>query len=133
MEGASMDEKEIDGKYTVDEQIVGPTTNFAKIYPSLSSTMLQQEFTHSTCPEMKAREWLSLSIAHGNDGAKIMGNATSSYTAPKTSMSLLAIDHIFYTINSTTTLLNSHRVFPSQCVSLPSIDSTLFDLYPPNP
>ena len=32
-------------------------------------TMLQQECTRSTCPEMKAGEWLYLCVAHGNDGA----------------------------------------------------------------
>ena len=32
-------------------------------------TMLQQECTRSTCPEMKAGEWLYLCVAHGNEGA----------------------------------------------------------------
>lgn len=32
-------------------------------------TMLQQECTRTTCPEMKAGEWLYLCVAHGNDGA----------------------------------------------------------------
>lgn len=32
-------------------------------------TMLQQECTRSTCPEMKAGEWLYLCVAHGNDGS----------------------------------------------------------------
>lgn len=31
--------------------------------------MLQQECTRSSCPEMKAGEWLYLCVAHGNDGA----------------------------------------------------------------
>jgi len=32
-------------------------------------TMLQQECTRSSCPQMKAGEWLYLCVAHGNDGA----------------------------------------------------------------
>jgi len=32
-------------------------------------TMLQQECTRQSCPEMKAGEWLYLCVAHGNDGA----------------------------------------------------------------
>ncbi|KAJ7217577.1 hypothetical protein B0H12DRAFT_1241700 [Mycena haematopus] len=32
-------------------------------------TMLQQVCTRTTCPEMKAGEWLYLCVAHGNDGA----------------------------------------------------------------
>lgn len=32
-------------------------------------TMLQQECTRVTCPEMKAGEWLYLCVAHGNGGA----------------------------------------------------------------
>jgi hypothetical protein len=31
-------------------------------------TMLQQECKRTTCPEMKAGEWLYLCVAHGNDG-----------------------------------------------------------------
>jgi hypothetical protein len=32
-------------------------------------TMLQQECTRATCPEMKAGEWMYLCVAHGNEGA----------------------------------------------------------------
>ena len=32
-------------------------------------TTLQQECTCASCPEVKAREWLYLCVAHGNDGA----------------------------------------------------------------
>ena len=32
-------------------------------------TMLQQECSRATCPEMKAGEWMYLCVAHGNDGA----------------------------------------------------------------
>ena len=57
-----------------------PLTNSLKLYlyPSrrlaqdLSHpliTMLQQECTRATCPEMKAGEWMYLCVAHGNDGA----------------------------------------------------------------
>jgi hypothetical protein len=31
-------------------------------------TMLQQECSRDTCPEMKAGEWMYLCVAHGNDG-----------------------------------------------------------------
>ncbi len=41
-------------------------------------TMLQQECTRSTCPEMKAGEWLYLCVAHGNEGAmEVCTDATS--------------------------------------------------------
>ena len=30
---------------------------------------LQQECTRTSCPEMKAGEWMYLCVAHGNDGA----------------------------------------------------------------
>lgn len=32
-------------------------------------TMLQQECTRQSCPEMKAGEWLYLCVAHGNEGS----------------------------------------------------------------
>ena len=32
-------------------------------------TMLQQECMRSTCPEMKAGEWVYLRVAHRNEGA----------------------------------------------------------------
>ena len=32
-------------------------------------TMLQQECTRASCPEMKAGEWLYLCVAHGSDSA----------------------------------------------------------------
>ena len=36
-------------------------------YPLI--TLLQQECTRQSCPEMKAGEWLYLCVAHGNGGA----------------------------------------------------------------
>ena len=36
-------------------------------YPLI--TLLQQECTRTTCPEMKAGEWQYLCVAHGTDGA----------------------------------------------------------------
>ena len=33
-------------------------------------TTLQQECNRSTCPEMKAGEWLYICVAHGEDGAR---------------------------------------------------------------
>ncbi|KAK7436033.1 hypothetical protein VKT23_019335 [Stygiomarasmius scandens] len=62
-------------------------------------TMLQQECTRTTCPEMKAGEWLYLCVAHGNDGAMEQ---------------CCAIDYILHTIDSATALLNSPRAFPSR-------------------
>ncbi|KAF4563859.1 hypothetical protein EYR36_003103 [Pleurotus pulmonarius] len=62
-------------------------------------TMLQQECTRATCPEMKAGEWLYLCVAHGTDGAM---------------ESCCAIDYILHTLDSATALLNSPRTFPSR-------------------
>ncbi|KAG1871397.1 Mob1/phocein [Suillus subluteus] len=66
-------------------------------------TMLQQECTRNTCPEMKAGEWLYLCVAHGNDGAMEQ---------------CCAIDYILHTLDSATALLNSPRAFPSR-LSIP--------------
>ncbi|KAG1906212.1 Mob1/phocein [Suillus fuscotomentosus] len=66
-------------------------------------TMLQQECTRITCPEMKAGEWLYLCVAHGNDGAMEQ---------------CCAIDYILHTLDSATALLNSPRAFPSR-LSIP--------------
>jgi hypothetical protein len=41
-------------------------------------TMLQQVCTRTTCPEMKAGEWLYLCVAHGNDGAMEVSYRTRS-------------------------------------------------------
>ncbi|KAH9852492.1 Mob1/phocein, partial [Lenzites betulinus] len=67
-------------------------------------TMLQQECTRNSCPEMKAGEWLYLCVAHGNDGAMEQ---------------CCAIDYILHTLDSATALLNSPRAFPSR-ISVPS-------------
>ncbi|KAG2363949.1 Mob1/phocein [Suillus spraguei] len=67
-------------------------------------TMLQQECTRITCPEMKAGEWLYLCVAHGNDGAMEQ---------------CCAIDYILHTLDSATALLNSPRAFPSR-LSIPA-------------
>lgn len=67
-------------------------------------TMLQQECTRVTCPEMKAGEWLYLCVAHGNDGAMEQ---------------CCAIDYILHTLDSATALLNSPRAFPSR-LSIPT-------------
>lgn len=40
-------------------------------------TMLQQECTRQTCPEMKAGEWLYLCVAHGAEGAMEVRNSSS--------------------------------------------------------
>ncbi|KAF8886774.1 Mob1/phocein [Infundibulicybe gibba] len=62
-------------------------------------TMLQQECSRASCPEMKAGEWLYLCVAHGNDGAMEQ---------------CCAIDYILHTLDSATVLLNSPRAFPSR-------------------
>ncbi|KAJ7310098.1 Mob1/phocein [Mycena albidolilacea] len=62
-------------------------------------TSLQQVCTRTTCPEMKAGEWLYLCVAHGNDGAMEQ---------------CCAIDYILHTLDSATALLNSPRAFPSR-------------------
>ncbi|KAI0305277.1 Mob1/phocein [Multifurca ochricompacta] len=67
-------------------------------------TMLQQECTRATCPEMKAGEWMYLCVAHGNDGAMEQ---------------CCAIDYILHTVDSATALLNSPRAFPSR-ISIPA-------------
>ncbi|EGO29097.1 hypothetical protein SERLADRAFT_346076, partial [Serpula lacrymans var. lacrymans S7.9] len=66
-------------------------------YPLI--TTLQQECTRTSCPEMKAGEWLYLCVAHGNDGAMEQ---------------CCAIDYILHTLDSATALLNSPRAFPSR-------------------
>ncbi|TDL19587.1 Mob1/phocein [Rickenella mellea] len=67
-------------------------------------TLLQQECTRQSCPEMKAGEWLYLCVAHGNDGAMEQ---------------CCAIDYILHTLDSATALLNSPRTFPSR-ISIPA-------------
>ncbi|CAK5266103.1 unnamed protein product [Mycena citricolor] len=62
-------------------------------------TSLQQVCNRSTCPEMKAGEWLYLCVAHGNEGAMEQ---------------CCAIDYILHTLDSATALLNSPRAFPSR-------------------
>ena len=49
-------------------------------------TMLQQECTRATCPEMKAGEWMYLCVAHGNDGA--MEASLGIFHEPKKTISL---------------------------------------------
>jgi hypothetical protein len=49
-------------------------------------TMLQQECTRATCPEMKAGEWMYLCVAHGNDGA--MEASLVIFHEPKTKLYL---------------------------------------------
>ena len=42
--------------------------------------MLQQECGRTTCPEMKAGEWLYLCVAHGTDGAMEVSQPVPSRT-----------------------------------------------------
>ncbi|THU86987.1 Mob1/phocein, partial [Dendrothele bispora CBS 962.96] len=101
-EGGIADEKEkMEAKVTVDEPcwIYEQLRRLAQDLSHPLITMLQQECTRSTCPEMKAGEWLYLCVAHGNDGAMEQ---------------CCAIDYILHTIDSATALLNSPRAFPSR-------------------
>ncbi|KAJ3576698.1 hypothetical protein NP233_g246 [Leucocoprinus birnbaumii] len=68
-------------------------------------TTLQQECSRTTCPEMKAGEWLYLCVAHGTEGAMEQ---------------CCAIDYILHTLDSATALLNSSRAFPSRLQIPPS-------------
>ncbi|KAF5350781.1 hypothetical protein D9758_010335 [Tetrapyrgos nigripes] len=104
--GSSTEEKEksTDSKkneVTVDEPcwIYEQLRRLAQDLSHPLITTLQQECNRSTCPEMKAGEWLYLCVAHGNDGAMEQ---------------CCAIDYILHTIDSATALLNSPRAFPSR-------------------
>ncbi|CAI2167423.1 18015_t:CDS:2 [Funneliformis geosporum] len=61
---------------------------------------LEVECTRQSCPEMKADEWQYLCAAH---------------QAPT---NCCAIDYIVHTLDGATTLLNSHKYFPSR-ISIP--------------
>ncbi|KAF8340703.1 uncharacterized protein EI90DRAFT_2101331 [Cantharellus anzutake] len=65
---------------------------------------LQQECNRSTCPEMKADEWMYLCVAHSG------GTPVEQ---------CCAIDYIVHTLDSATALLNSPRAFPSR-ISIPN-------------
>ncbi|KAL4068557.1 Mob1/phocein [Scleroderma yunnanense] len=75
-------------------------------------TSLQQECTRSSCPQMKAGEWLYLCVAHGNGGALEQ---------------CCAIDYILHTLDNATALLNSPRAFPSR-LSIPQTSYCHFSL-----
>ncbi|EMD31873.1 hypothetical protein CERSUDRAFT_119153 [Gelatoporia subvermispora B] len=77
-------------------------------YPLI--TMLQQECSRATCPDMKAGEWQYLCVAHGTDGAMEQ---------------CCAIDYILHTLDSATALLNSPRAFPSR-LSIPQASQRHF-------
>ncbi|KAI8050398.1 Mob1/phocein [Syncephalis plumigaleata] len=57
---------------------------------------LESECTKESCPEMKADEWLFLCAAHLQPQA------------------CCAIDYAFHTLDGATSLLNSHKYFPSR-------------------
>ncbi|KAF9442891.1 Mob1/phocein, partial [Macrolepiota fuliginosa MF-IS2] len=95
-------EKEKDEKdVTVDEAcwIYEQLRRLAQDLTHPLITTLQQECSRTTCPEMKAGEWLYLCVAHGNEGAMEQ---------------CCAIDYILHTLDSATALLNSPRAFPSR-------------------
>jgi hypothetical protein len=47
-------------------------------------TTLQQECSRTTCPEMKAGEWLYLCVAHGTEGAMEVSTLVLSTSPLKT-------------------------------------------------
>jgi len=59
------------GEFAVDEAcwIYEQLRRLAQDLSHPLITMLQQECTRASCPEMKAGEWMYLCVAHGNDGA----------------------------------------------------------------
>ncbi|KAG8906288.1 hypothetical protein FRB99_007157 [Tulasnella sp. 403] len=97
--GLGMDEK--DG--TVDEAcwIYEQLRRLAQDLTHPLITSLQAECNRSTCPEMKAGEWLYLCVAHGAGPSATMEQCC-------------AIDYITHTLDSATALLNSPRAFPSR-------------------
>ncbi|KAG9311782.1 Mob1/phocein [Chiua virens] len=106
-EGPELDPKDPDrkGDISVDKAcwIYEQLRRLAQDLSHPLITMLQQECTRSSCPQMKAGEWLYLCVAHGNDGAMEQ---------------CCAIDYILHTVDSATALLNSPRAFPSR-LSIP--------------
>ncbi|KAF8338649.1 hypothetical protein F5887DRAFT_1235905 [Amanita rubescens] len=100
----SAEEKDLEkakGDVTVDEAcwIYEQLRRLAQDLTHPLITMLQQECSRTSCPEMKAGEWLYLCVAHGTDGAMEQ---------------CCAIDYILHTLDSATALLNSPRAFPSR-------------------
>ncbi|KAK2465119.1 hypothetical protein APHAL10511_002927 [Amanita phalloides] len=95
------DSDKVKGDVTVDEAcwIYEQLRRLAQDLTHPLITMLQQECSRTTCPEMKAGEWLYLCVAHGTDGAMEQ---------------CCAIDYILHTLDSATALLNSPRAFPSR-------------------
>ncbi|CAG8518075.1 3569_t:CDS:2 [Acaulospora morrowiae] len=57
---------------------------------------LESECNRQSCPDMKADEWMYLCAAH------------------PTPMNCCAIDYIVHTLDGATTMLNSHKHFPSR-------------------
>ncbi|RKP24162.1 MOB-like protein phocein-like protein, partial [Syncephalis pseudoplumigaleata] len=57
---------------------------------------LEHECNKESCPEMKAAEWLFFCAAHAQP------------------QSCCAIDYAFHTLDGATSLLNSHKYFPSR-------------------
>ncbi|KAI0287200.1 Mob1/phocein [Russula brevipes] len=94
-------DRDAKGEFAVDEAcwIYEQLRRLAQDLSHPLITMLQHECTRSTCPEMKAGEWMYLCVAHGNDGAMEQ---------------CCAIDYILHTVDSATALLNSPRAFPSR-------------------
>ncbi|KAF9519664.1 hypothetical protein BS47DRAFT_1336752 [Hydnum rufescens UP504] len=97
--GSNDDEKAADEHCWIYEQLRRVAQDLA--YPLLST--LQLECNRTTCPEMKADEWLYLCVAHGGGGAMEQ---------------CCAIDYIVHTLDSATALLNSPKAFPSR-ISIP--------------
>src|SRR6266478_2030445 len=107
-----------------------PTRRLAQDLSHPLITMLQQECTRATCPEMKAGEWMYLCVAHGNDGAmevSLMYLIDEGPSFDGRCKQCCAIDYILHTVDSATALLNSPRAFPSRYAShdhLPSFSAS---------
>ena len=93
-------------------------------------SVLQQECTRASCPEMKTGEWLYLCVAHGNDGDMVYFVHITTSTVDMTSRfspgkHCCPIDYILHTgVDSATALLNSPRTFPSRYDTV-----SIFNLY----
>ncbi|TPX63396.1 hypothetical protein SpCBS45565_g06671 [Spizellomyces sp. 'palustris'] len=79
-------------RYELLRQVCQDLNNFV--------VLLESECTASSCPEMKALEWLYLCAGHPNP------------------QQCSALDYIIHTLDSATALLNSQKYFPSR-VSIP--------------
>ena len=96
-------------------------------------TMLQQECTRATCPEMKAGEWMYLCVAHGNNGEMeaslgifhaprcYISDRRCSNAAPSTSFCTLSTARRRSSIHHE----RSHHCTPRELLPIPSFSALL--------